>query len=498
MAAQGRCPAAIEFGKRGTRARSPQEYARLPKLFLCEFCLKYTKSKAVLERHQDKCTWRHPPATEIYRCKDLSVFEVDGNVNKIYCQNLCLLAKLFLDHKTLYYDVEPFLFYVLTKNDKKGCHLVGYFSKEKHCAQKYNVSCIMTMPQYQRQGFGRFLIDFSYLLSKEEGQPGTPEKPLSDLGRVSYYAYWKSVVLEYLNSHRMEKLRLTDVSKDTGMYCHDIALALQLLGFIKYLPTEEGYKPIICVDWAKVDSHAERVAKSKTRIPIDQECLRWTPLLTTSVNPFREPKSDEEKDQSLNETADIVVPVPEKIIIETQQGVKLKRGKKRKISTAPPRTPKTSKVEPKTPKGELKAPVVVPVENNETTEEVEITSSGRKRTRPSKFKETTYADVKPKTPADAAGKRKRNDSVTPAKDADADKKKARVDINLVKNEPVAIKVEATDRTPRRNAAKILEETPKKVATDEVSTPKPNSAARPKRGAAHTKEKVGGRGGRSVA
>lgn len=115
----------------------------------------------VLERHQDKCTWRHPPATEIYRCEDISVFEVDGNVNKIYCQNLCLLAKLFLDHKTLYYDVEPFLFYVLTKNDKKGCHLVGYFSKEKHCVQKYNVSCIMTMPQYQRQGFGRFLIDFS-------------------------------------------------------------------------------------------------------------------------------------------------------------------------------------------------------------------------------------------------------------------------------------------------------------------------------------------------
>ena len=52
----------------------------------------------------------------------------------MYCQNLCLLAKLFLDHKTLYYDVEPFLFYVLTYNDDEGCHLVGYFSK---------VSCIL-------------------------------------------------------------------------------------------------------------------------------------------------------------------------------------------------------------------------------------------------------------------------------------------------------------------------------------------------------------------
>jgi histone acetyltransferase MYST2 len=65
----------------------------------------------------------------IYRKEKIGVWEVDGRRYKQYCQNLCLLAKFFLDHKTLYYDVEPFLFYVMTINDSEGCHTVGYFSK---------------------------------------------------------------------------------------------------------------------------------------------------------------------------------------------------------------------------------------------------------------------------------------------------------------------------------------------------------------------------------
>lgn len=406
MAKLDRCPAAIQFGKYEINtwysSPFPQEYARLPKLFLCEFCLKYTKSRAVLERHQDKCLWRHPPGTEIYRCEDVSMFEVDGNVNKIYCQNLCLLAKLFLDHKTLYYDVEPFLFYVLTKNDRKGFHLVGYFSKEKHCQQKYNVSCILTMPQYQRQGFGRFLIEFSYLLSKEEGQPGTPEKPLSDLGRVSYHAYWKSVLLEYFDKHRTKSFKLTDISKETGMYCHDIAKAVELLNFIHFIPTDDGMsRPVVKIDWKRVDAHAEKVKKSKYRIWIDPECLRWTPLLTSTINPFREEKSDGEKDSSMQETADIVVPQPEKIIIETP-GVKLKRGKKRKMSYTA-RTPKTLKTE------KISVQPVAEDSKQQAEEEIEITSSGRRRTRPSKFNETTFTNQKQK-PITQESKRKRNNS----------------------------------------------------------------------------------------
>lgn len=44
--------------------------------------------------------------------------QVDGKKEKTFSQNLCYLAKLFLDHKTLYYDVDLFLFYVLCEIDE--------------------------------------------------------------------------------------------------------------------------------------------------------------------------------------------------------------------------------------------------------------------------------------------------------------------------------------------------------------------------------------------
>ena len=48
------------------------------------------------------------------------LFLFSGRKNKSYAQNLCLLAKLFLDHKTLYYDTDPFLFYVMCEYDEYG------------------------------------------------------------------------------------------------------------------------------------------------------------------------------------------------------------------------------------------------------------------------------------------------------------------------------------------------------------------------------------------
>ncbi|SAM82617.1 related to histone acetyltransferase 3 (myst) [Ustilago bromivora] len=210
------------------QAPYPEEYSMVPdgRLWICEYCLKYMKSRFMAQRHRLKCKMRHPPGDEIYRDGNICVYEVDGRKNKIYCQNLCLLAKMFLDHKTLYYDVEPFLFYIVTEGDSSGDHFVGYFSKEKRSPMNYNVSCIMTLPVRQRRGWGNFLIDISFLLSKKEGWTGSPEKPLSDLGLLSYRNYWTLAVFYYL-SIAPDGVTMEDISHGTAMQLEDIFYVLR-------------------------------------------------------------------------------------------------------------------------------------------------------------------------------------------------------------------------------------------------------------------------------
>ena len=97
-------------------------------LHICEWCLKYFQLPETLYAHS--CKLKGPPGKDVYKTPYMRINEIDGKIDKNYCQNLCLLSKLFLDHKTVFYDTEPFLFYVLTKTDSNGAnHLMGYFSK---------------------------------------------------------------------------------------------------------------------------------------------------------------------------------------------------------------------------------------------------------------------------------------------------------------------------------------------------------------------------------
>ena len=215
-----------------------KEYDGTDTLYFCEFDLSFFARREQLDRYlRTKCKTFHPPGDEIYRQRtekhQISIFEVDPHDQRIFCENLCLLAKLFLDHKTLYYDVEPFLFYIICEVDDAGAHMVGYFSKEKHSSEEYNLACILTLPCYQRKGYGKLMIAFSYELSKREGKLGTPERPISDLGLVSYRSYWVYALLEILSKHR-GSVSIGELSEMTKFRTDDIVKTLQSFNLIRY------------------------------------------------------------------------------------------------------------------------------------------------------------------------------------------------------------------------------------------------------------------------
>lgn len=250
----------------------PEEYRKQSKLFICEFCLSYMKRETSYRYHLHACNYKEPEGKEIYRKDSVAVFEACGRDNKIYCQNLCLLAKLFLDHKTLYYDIEQFLFYVLCEVDDRGAHLVGYFSKEKDSLEGNNLACILTLPPYQRKGYGKLLIGFSYELSKLEEKPGGPEKPLSDLGLLSYKSYWSYVLLQVLSSGE-KTITIKRLSQATGIARIDVVYTLECMNLIKYW--KDGH--IVC---ATPSTIAELLTSShfkKPRLTVDTSAMKWTP-----------------------------------------------------------------------------------------------------------------------------------------------------------------------------------------------------------------------------
>ena len=170
----------------------------------------------------------------MYSDGKISVFEVDGVKNVTYSENLCYLSKLFLDHKTLEWDTTPFAFFILTEIDQYGHHIVGYFSREKDSLQGWNLSCILVLPFYQRRGFGKFLITFSYELSKLERRIGSPERPLSDLGRKSYMAWWIQQIIKYMLQNEGKDYSILDIQKSTYIKSSDILFTLGEFKMIKF------------------------------------------------------------------------------------------------------------------------------------------------------------------------------------------------------------------------------------------------------------------------
>ncbi|KAI1274906.1 acyl-CoA N-acyltransferase [Xylaria sp. FL0933] len=170
-----------------------------------------------------------------------SVWEVDGGKDGLFCQNLSLFAKLFLDNKSVFFDVTGFNYFLLVytppppktqpsssvqpglastslthledsgpmfSNPPGGAstslsshprpQIVGFFSKEQMSWDNNNLACILVFPPWQRKGLGALLMGVSYEISRREGILGGPEKPISELGRKGYKRFWAGEITRWI------------------------------------------------------------------------------------------------------------------------------------------------------------------------------------------------------------------------------------------------------------------------------------------------------------
>lgn len=208
------------------------------------------------------------------------MWEIDGETEKLYCQNLSLFGKLFLEQKSVFFDTGGFQYYVLTytppepaflptspgkQNGVQGIvkddiglktEVLGFFSKENPSWDSNNLACILIFPPYQHRQLGKLLMSVSYKLSGwewEGGVIGGPEKPLSVMGRRSYLRFWSERIARFMlgesadadgrkvfdkeskrkrrkNAVMKQALTVKEIGERTGMLAEDVVAALTEMG----------------------------------------------------------------------------------------------------------------------------------------------------------------------------------------------------------------------------------------------------------------------------
>lgn len=172
----------------------------------------------------------------------------------------------------------------MTENDQYGCHFVGYFSKEKRPSSLNNVSCILVLPIHMRKGYGQYLIEFSYLLTRVEKKTGSPEKPLSDMGLVSYRKYWRLIMCQELLDQK-GPISIAAISDRTGMTADDIVSALEALRALVRDPVTGKYA--LRLDYSYFKSYIEK-CNSSHNPKIKPEALIWTPYVMGRLGQYED------------------------------------------------------------------------------------------------------------------------------------------------------------------------------------------------------------------
>lgn len=236
-----------------------------------------------------------------------SIWEVDGEVEgvsaipvthlpnqlltsyllQLFCQNLSLFAKLFLDNKSVFFDVTGFKYYLLVHappprnptgvpsavQEMPRPQVVGFFSKEKMSWDNNNLACILVFPPWQRKGLGALLMGASYEISRREGILGGPEKPISDLGKKGYKRFWAGEIARWLltleeGQEPTKLVSVEDCSRATWICLEDCLAVLREMGIVEYAGMGPGKPDEKAVADGPV---AQESQQNQTTQPDDQE-----------------------------------------------------------------------------------------------------------------------------------------------------------------------------------------------------------------------------------
>lgn len=229
----------------------------LENLYVCPYCFKYTDKYNYYCQHQSACELNtdHPLIGRLLYRDDHSgriIKQIRGFKHLLFCQNLCLFSKLFLNDKSVYYNVDLFDFYILYGTDSElkenpapGKYIpMGFFSKDiLSWDLDNNLACICIFPPFQKRHLGSLLIEFSYILAGET--PGQlvsgPELPLSAYGRISYLKFWSQKLAFVIHSRLKTKklFNLLMLAEITGFRKEDILITLEYMGVLIHVNKNE-------------------------------------------------------------------------------------------------------------------------------------------------------------------------------------------------------------------------------------------------------------------
>ncbi|KAM0347941.1 hypothetical protein ACHAPU_004442 [Fusarium lateritium] len=292
-------------GGKSSSRREREHHPAVDRLYVCPHCFKYSKELVAWCHHVHVCerktqipgrkVYVHPRGRRKIRVPhdtkasgskrrkgegniryveeivqdegEWSIWEVDGEKEGLFCQNLSLFAKLFLDNKSVFFDVTGFNYFLLVytpparpsdnlaEAGPQEPWITGFFSKEKMSWDNNNLACILVFPPWQRKGLGALLMGASYEISRREGILGGPEKPISDLGKKGYKRYWAGEIVRWLLGIEMNAkgpenevlVDIVDCSKATWILPEDCLQVLRDMGVVQELglgPGKPEEKPV--------------------------------------------------------------------------------------------------------------------------------------------------------------------------------------------------------------------------------------------------------------